>query len=249
MSFLDLFSDNPELYASSRPGYPDALFQFIASNAPSTQSAWDCGTGNGQAAVSLARHFETVAASDPSPAQIKHAIPCKGVTYSVQPAESTTFPDTSFDAVCVAQALHWFELPAFFDEVKRVIKPQGIFAAWGYDWFGVSSAFDVTFERAILQVIEQDWAPQNALLWRGYRDIQIPFTRIETPELTIEVEWNLYQLLAYVYTWSATQRCMERMGNDFFTAAESALILDWGPPETEKNIHMKLYFIAGRFEN
>ena len=248
MSFLDLFSENADRYLVARPGYPDALFMFIASHSPGTQSAWDCATGNGQAALSLARHFDSVAASDPSPEQIAQAIPRGGVTYSVQPAESTNFADASFDAVCVAQALHWFDLPVFFDEVRRVLKPQGIFAAWGYDRLSVSPAFDETFKRVILRVIKQDWAPQNAILWDGYENIQMPFTPIETPELSIEVNWNLRQLLAYVHTWSATRRYMERTGNEFLNTAESALELEWGEPESKKNIQMPLHCIAGRHD-
>ena len=105
-----------------------------------------------------------------------------------------------------------------------------------------------SFSSLILQVIDQDWAPQNAILWNGYRDIQMPFSPIETPELNSEVSWNLYQLLAYVHTWSATRRYMERTGNEFLNTAESALVLEWGQPESEKNIQMPLHLIAGRFE-
>lgn len=82
MSFLDLFSDKADLYASARPVYPDELFEFVASVAPSTEQAWDCGTGNGQAAVSLARHFKAVAATDPSAQQIANTILSEGVHYS-----------------------------------------------------------------------------------------------------------------------------------------------------------------------
>ncbi len=247
MSYLDLFSDDADLYTVARPRYPDALYQFISSHAPDTHHAWDCATGNGQAAVSLARHFKRVSASDPSPEQIAHAIPCKNIIYSVQPAESTNYANASFDAVCIAQALHWFDQALFFVEAKRVLKPGGVFAAWGYDWFNVSPAFDENFENVILQVIEQDWTPQNAILWNGYRDIAMPFKSIETPELSIRVTWNLCQLLAYVHTWSATRRYMARTGSNFLEAAADALVSDWGPPETTRNISMPLHFIAGKY--
>jgi SAM-dependent methyltransferase len=247
VSFLDLFSDKSDLYVSARPLYPDELFRFIASLAPSTQKAWDCGTGNGQAAIALARFFNSVCASDPSAQQVAHAIRYEGVEYSVQPAEATNYPDATFDAVCVAQALHWFDFSAFFQEVKRVLKPQGVFAAWGYDWLSVWPEFDVTFNQVILKVIEEDWAPQNAILWNGYKDVPMPFTPVETPELCIQASWSLYQLLAYVHTWSATRRCMARMGTDFFARAESALVAHWGSPETVRKVVMPLHFLVGRF--
>jgi SAM-dependent methyltransferase len=244
--FLDHFSERSDLYASARPVYPDELFHFVASVAPSTQRAWDCGTGNGQAAVGLARHFESVHASDPSPEQITNAIACEGVIYSIQPAESTTFADSFFDAVCVSQALHWFDLPLFFQEAKRVLRSNGVFAAWGYDWFSVSPEFDEAFDRVILQEIKQDWAPQNAILWNGYKDIDLPFAPIETPRLVIRVHWTLYQLLAYVHTWSAVRRCIARIGTGPFLDAESALASHWGLPESARAIVMPLHMLAGR---
>lgn len=246
MPFLDLFSDRADLYASARPRYPDELFRFIATIAPGTERAWDCGAGNGQAAVSLARYFALVSASDPSEQQIAHALPADRVIYSVQPAETTDFPAASFDAVCVAQALHWFDPSAFFGEVRRVLKPNGVFVAWGYSWFAVMPEVDAIFKRTILDVIEADWAPQNGLLWRGYRDIAMPLTPIAAPTFEIRESWNLYQLLAYVHTWSATRRCMARLGTAFFTRAEAALLEVWGAPETPRAVVMPLAVLAGR---
>jgi len=125
VAFADHFSEKSDAYARSRPSYPDTLYAFIASVAPGTQSVWDCATGNGQAAAGLARHFATVEATDASAEQIRNAAAAPNVRYSVQPAERTDFPDGSCDAVCVAQALHWFDLDRFYAEVRRVLKPGG----------------------------------------------------------------------------------------------------------------------------
>lgn len=246
MSFLDLFSDKSDLYASARPSYPDALFRYVASIAPHSLRAWDCGTGNGQAAVGLARYFKEVYASDPSDQQIAHAESCDNVVYSVQPAESVDYPDDAFDAVCVSQALHWFDMSAFFAEAKRVLKPDGVLVVWGYDWFRVSPSFDTTFDEVVMKPIENDWAPQNALLWNGYRDIHLPFVPIDTPDLKICVTWTFYQLLAYVHTWSSVRRCMDRIGTDFFTQAEADLAPHWGDPESVREVTMTLHILAGR---
>ena len=155
MPFLDLFSDKAGLYASARPTYPESLFRFVASIAQLHDRVWDCGAGNGQAALGLAQHFDVVEATDASKQQIENAIPQKRVHYSVQPAEQTNFQAASFDAVCVAQALHWFDFDRFYLEVHRVLKPQGVFVTWGYDWFNVSKDFDTQFERSILEVIKR----------------------------------------------------------------------------------------------
>jgi ubiquinone/menaquinone biosynthesis C-methylase UbiE len=246
MSFLDLFSDKASLYASARPRYPEDLFAFVSSQAPSHNCAWDCGAGNGQAAASLSKHFLKVFASDPSNEQIANAIPADNVYYSVQRAEQTSFPDHSFDAVCVAQALHWFDFDVFFTELRRVAAPGAIFAAWGYDWFSVSPAFDATFKTSVLDVIEPYWASQNQILWRGYADVPIPFPRIATPTFKIEAHWSLYELLAYVHSWSATRRCISAMGTGFFESAQCQLAPLWGEAESRRCISMPLHLVVGR---
>jgi ubiquinone/menaquinone biosynthesis C-methylase UbiE len=108
--FIDEFSDTAEQYASVRPTYPSALFSFLADRAPARHRAWDCGTGNGQAATGLAELFESVEATDASAEQIAHARRHPRVRYRVAPAEASGLPDRSVDLISVAQALHWFDL-------------------------------------------------------------------------------------------------------------------------------------------
>jgi SAM-dependent methyltransferase len=199
--FPDHFSQQSDWYAAARPQYPEALFDWIAANAPATERVWDCGTGNGQAAVGLAQVFAWVEASDPSGEQITNAIPAPNVRYSVQPAEATDFPDAAFDAVCVAQALHWFDFTRFFAEVRRVLRPNGLFAAWGYGWFQVTPAFDAAFQAGVLQPLQVDWAPQNALLWNNYVDVPFPFTRIAAPPFQITKCLPLGAEAQRVYAW------------------------------------------------
>lgn len=246
MSFIDLFSDQAKLYAAARPRYPDELFTFIASRAPAHARAWDCGTGNGQAALSLARHFSEVLGSDPSAEQIAHATPKHNVRYSVQPAEATNFPDRHFDAVCVAQAIHWFDFDRFFAEVSRVAIPGAIFAAWGYAWFEISPEFDAVFNTAVRDVIAPCWPEQSHYLWNGYREVPFPFTRIATPEFRIRVTWNFQQFLAYVLTWSAIRRCIAASGPEFFESAQRRLSSLWGTPETERQLEMPIHLWLGR---
>jgi SAM-dependent methyltransferase len=245
-SFPDHFSDAADRYASARPSYPGELFEFIASLAPARARAWDCATGNGQAAVSLARHFRSVLATDASAAQIEQALPCPGVTYSVQPAEATNLESSSFDAVCVAQALHWFHLPAFFAEAGRVMKPGAVFAAWGYGWFEVEGGFDEAFKRLVLDVIAPCWPPQNALLWNGYRDLDFPFEPIAAPDFAIRLSWDFHQLMAYVRTWSATRRYQEQSGSAFLGHAEAELERHWGARESARPVSMPLTLRVGR---
>mgnify|MGYP001287933640 CR=1 FL=1 len=98
----DHFSRQAFSYARVRPRYPAALFAHLAALAPATGCAWDCATGNGQAAVGLAEHFDLVHATDLSAEQIAHAAVHPRVRYHVAPAEASGLPDGCADVVTVA---------------------------------------------------------------------------------------------------------------------------------------------------
>jgi SAM-dependent methyltransferase len=244
--FVDLFSDRPELYAAARPRYPESLFEFIAAHTPARDCAWDCATGNGQAATSLARHFTRVEATDASASQVAHAAPVENVRYSVQPAEATSFPDASFDAVTVAQAVHWFDLERFHREVQRVLRPRGVYAIWGYDKLIVSADFDAALRANLLEGLKPFWAKQNAIIWGGYAAMPFPFEPLAAPPFEIRMEWNFAELLAYLRTWSAVAKRTAQEGGAFFEAAARALAPHWGDPESKRTVVMPMHVRCGR---
>lgn len=242
--FTDLFSDQPAAYAAARPRYPAALFAAIAAAAPARERAWDCGCGNGQAALGLAEHFACVEATDASAAQIAEARPDPRVRYTVAAAEASGLPAASCDAVCVAQALHWFDAGPFLAEVRRVLRPGGVFAAWGYAFFEVEPAIDAVVARRLLAPIAPHWAPQNRRLWDGYRGLVLPFEPLDLPAPAIELDWRLDELLAYVASWSAAKACVAGRGDAFLHAAHDALAPLWGPGS--RRVRMPLHLRAGR---
>ena len=122
--FKDHFSGHALDYRAFRPAYPPELFAFLAHSAPARDLAWDCGTGNGQAAIGLAEHFASVFATDASAEQIKNAARHPKIEYAVAPAEQCPLADHSADLITVTQALHWFHLDRFYAEVRRVV-PAG----------------------------------------------------------------------------------------------------------------------------
>ena len=173
-AFIDKFSDRAALYRRARPTYPPQLFEALARLVSGRELAWDCGTGNGQAAVALARHFAAVHATDPSAQQLAEAARVGGVTYRQEPAEAVSLPDCSVDLVLAAQSMHWFNLDLFYSEVRRVAKPGAVLAAIGYDWMYVDPAVDAAINDHLMPLLAPFWASQNALLWAGYRSIPFP---------------------------------------------------------------------------
>ena len=242
----ELFEDKADLYASARPMYPKELFDFISSFANSHDQAWDCATGNGQAAVGLAEIFIKVEASDISKEQIANSFATKNINYSTQSSEQTSFSDNQFDLVNVAQALHWFDYEKFWGEVNRVLKPDGVFVAYSYVWPFVSKEIDNVLEKSIKSIIEPYWAPNNKLAWDSYAALDFPFTTILCPGIELENHWNLEQYLEYIHTWSGTRRCMDEKGYEFFEAAKEALLQVWGDSKKKLVVKSPLTVIAGR---
>jgi SAM-dependent methyltransferase len=201
----NIFAEDSDRYAAARPLYPEALFDWIAATCRSHDKAWDCATGNGQAAISLARIFRRVEATDVSAKQVAHGFAAPNIRYSAQPAERTDFADQSFDLIAVAQALHWFDFDRFWPEVRRVARPGALFCAWGYAWFRGSEAVRAALFEPVSRLVEPYWASNNRILWDGYADadVRCPFDRLEPPDLRITVSWSIEQIVAYVRTWSA----------------------------------------------
>lgn len=245
MSFADHFSDKSEDYAAFRPVYPDGVFAFLAEVAPGRDRAWDCATGTGQAAQGLAKHFAAVDATDASAQQVRNAFRVPNVTYSVQPAEGTTFADRAFDAICVAQAVHWFDLDRFYEEVARVLRPRGVIALLGYDWARVSPEVDRQLHERLLTQILPFWPPQVKYLQRGYRDLPFPFARIEAPTFRIEMSWTAEQYLAYVETWSATRAYIAKHGRGILDNTLQGLRATWRG-EGARTVTMPLHVRIGR---
>jgi hypothetical protein len=202
------FNEAPESYAAARPLYPPELFDWIAGRCVGRNIAWDCATGNGQAAVALSKLFRSVQASDVSPEQLSAGFAAPNIVYSAQAAEQTSFRSGSFDLVTVAQALHWLDFERFWPEVRRVAKSGAFFWAWGYAWFAYPEEVEGELIQPAKRLLEPFWAAENRILWNGYRDdaISFPFERISAPEFSLEVEHTVSSLIAYVRTWSAFKR-------------------------------------------
>jgi ubiquinone/menaquinone biosynthesis C-methylase UbiE len=164
VSFKDHFSKQAAGYAKFRPRYPQTLFEYLGSIAPSRQVAWDCATGNGQAAIRLAPVFDRVIATDASETQIANAQSHERIDYRVAPAENSGIGSETVNLIMVAQALHWFDLDRFYAEARRVLKNNGVFAASAYNLLNVEPAIDLVVNRYYYEVVGPFWPPERKLV-------------------------------------------------------------------------------------
>jgi SAM-dependent methyltransferase len=235
-NFKDLFSAQSEGYAKYRPHYPPALFSYLAELAPSRDLAWDCGTGNGQAAVELAQHFGRVIATDPSTKQLTSAMGHPKVDYRPARAEQSGLDDLSAQLITVAQAFHWFRQEEFFQEVRRVAEPGGVLAVWCYELAVVEPEIDRVVLRLYRDILGAFWDEGRRLVEEGYRNEKLPFSELTPPVFDMRVEWDLAEFTGYLNTWSAVQKYRERLGGDALALIADELRECWGDPSTKRPV-------------
>lgn len=248
MTFKDHFSETAAGYARFRPRYPESLFEFLAGAAPKRERAWDCATGSGQAALGLAGRFKQVIATDASAEQIAYARSHPRVEYRVASAERSGLETASIDLVTVAQALHWFDIPAFFQEVRRVLVPGGVAAVWCYQLFTIDPAVDKIIRHFYSETLGPYWPPERKMVEEGYRSIPFPFAEVKTPSFSIESSITLAQLAGYLRTWSAVQRYIKERAEDPLIDLLSALAPVWGDPDRPRLLTTPIRLRVGRKE-
>jgi SAM-dependent methyltransferase len=245
VSFKDHFSTQAADYATFRPRYPQKLFDYLGSIPPSPRLAWDCGTGNGQAAVGLASVFDRVVATDASEKQIANAQSHERVEYRVAPAENSGIESETIDLIMVAQALHWFALDRFYGEARRVLKPDGILAASAYNLLHIEKAIDEVVNRYYHEVVGPFWPPERRLV-EQFADLPFPFREIDTPKFEMTAHWHLDHLLGYLRTWSSTQRFIAARGDDPLEQITDDLRSAWGNAREKRSITWPLIIRIGR---
>lgn len=245
--FADHFSGVAADYARSRPRYNDDLFAWLATLPARRERAWDVGTGSGQAALGLARHFTAVVASDASAAQLAAATDHPRIAYRVAMAQVSGEPPASVDLVTVAQALHWFDTAAFYAEVRRVLRPDGAIAVWTY---ALPALDDSRLDHALSRLsdaVDPWWPPERRHVDAGYRTLPFPFDEIVAPAFHLEASWSLATFLAYLRTWSSVTRCRDATGEDPVAAHEPALEAAWGSVPL-RHIRWPISLRAGRLQ-
>jgi ubiquinone/menaquinone biosynthesis C-methylase UbiE len=243
--FEDHFSKQSQTYAQYRPQYPEEIYTYLASITPGHSLAWDCGTGNGQAAVGLAKYFDKVFATDASAEQISRAYPYPNVKYHNAPAEHITLPDSSVDLVTVAVAIHWFNFEEFYREVKRVLKLKGILAVWTYNLTRVSPEVDTIVRDYYFSVLKGFWPERIHYLEEEYKTIPFPFNEISPPSFTMKADWTLDQFAGFLNSWSATQRYQEQKGQHPLEGIWDRLLAAWGSEDEIRSVRWPLHFRIG----
>jgi len=244
--FKDHFSDVADAYAAHRPAYPVALGDFLARLAPATRLVWDAGCGSGQLSVLLAGVFEQVVATDASPEQIARAASHPKVEYRCAPAEASGLPERVADLATAAQAAHWFDLPAYFAEVRRVTRPGGVVALISYGVVTADADLDAVIRPFYRDVLAPYWPPERRHVDGGYRALPFPFRELAAPAFEIRLDWRLEDLVGYVGTWSAVWALEQAEGQGPFASFRRGLEAAWRPATAVRTVRWPLALRVGR---
>lgn len=133
-------------YLAARPRYPASLYNYVINYCRKhsldgrLESALDVGCGPGANTAPLLESFEKVNGVDPSPGMIEQAKKqvkeADAARLSFYQGTDTDFANNvapkSIDLITVAQAIHWFDAPRFYENVCKALKPNGTISFWGY---------------------------------------------------------------------------------------------------------------------
>lgn len=247
--FQDHFAPQAGKYAAFRPTYPAAMIASVAALARRRERCWDVGTGSGQAAVLLAEHFAHVDATDASASQVAHATAHPRVTYHVAPAEASPLPDASVDLVTIAQALHWFDLGAFYREVQRVAVPGAAIAAWTYGLIEIDADVDAVVHWFYEARLGMYWPFERRHVESGYATLDFPFHRLAVTSPPIEAMLDREGVTGFLSTWSALKRAREQEGGDPLDELRERLAVAWPDGDTSRRVRWPMLVLAGRISD
>jgi ubiquinone/menaquinone biosynthesis C-methylase UbiE len=223
----DNFSKQAADYSKFRPQYPEEMIQYIISFVDDKSTALDLATGNGQVAHKLSAHFKNVFATDISQKQLDNAIQAENIIYHKESAEKTSFEDSQFDLIVVAQAVHWFKFEEFYKEIYRILKPEGIFAVMGYGLFFTNPQSDKILRHFYYNIVGPYWDAERKYLDENYETIPFPFEEIPANKFQNQFIWTFEALIGYLQTWSSVQHYISKNNQNPIDLIYDELQVSW----------------------
>jgi SAM-dependent methyltransferase len=240
------FATEAAQYAHLCPTYPESLFAFLSKTVASRDVAWDCATGNGQAATHLARYFGRVVATDESAEMIGQAPRHPRIEYLVSEAEDSDIDADSVDLVTVASAIHWFDLGRFYAGVRRVVRSGGVIAVWTYYTPVFGNNVDAIIKRLAHDILADYWDQRVHYVVDEFKDLPFPFQPIDSPPFRTDMRWNMEDLLGYFETWSSSVKYRQDKGTHPTDLIRDDLVQVWEDPAQKQDLHFPLYMRLGR---
>ena len=195
-----------EDYEAGRPGYPRAAVEWIGAELgigdAGPNAILDLAAGTGKLTRELGVLGAEVIAVEPVAAmraQLTAAAP--GVRVLDGTAEAIPLGDGAVHAVLVAQAFHWFDVPAAAAEIARVLDPEGGLAIVRNEW---DDAFPQPWEDELRRYIDgaSEKPETHGRDWRSALDATSLFTAFSERVVPNHRRGDLVTLLHQVASMS-----------------------------------------------
>ncbi|GLQ90301.1 hypothetical protein GCM10007898_38760 [Dyella flagellata] len=151
----------------------------------------------------------------------------------------------SVDLTLVAQALHWFDLPRFYEEVRRVSRANALLAVVSYNLLDITPELDALVRHLYHDVVGAYWAAERRYVETGYETLPFPFERVATPAFGLRASWDLSRLLGYFQSWSAVASYRAATGQDPVEPLREQFARAWGD-QSERAVSWPLTIKLGR---
>jgi|GEM_PF-11972 len=240
------FQTGAQNYALYRPSYPVELAETLAELTPKRDMAIDMGCGTGQLSLLLTEHFQQVVANDVSAEQIAQAQKHPKIDYRHESAEHTSVKSNSADLIVAAQAAHWFNLDDFYQEVKRIARPNAVLALISYGVPYLEGSANTPFQQFYWQKIAPFWPPERRHVENAYNDFAFPFETIQAPQFFIYRDWELNNFMGYLKTWSATRNAIYAGHEQLLALLQQDLSSYWGTNKAKQRITWPINMRIGR---
>ncbi|KAN0039505.1 hypothetical protein ACTA71_007294 [Dictyostelium dimigraforme] len=226
--FDDKFGSVSKSYKNFRPTYSNELYSIIDSFCDSKRDlAIDIGCGSGQATVRLADYFKKVIGFEPSQGQIDNAEKVENVEYRLSAAEKIDLPSGSVDLITVAQAAHWFNLPVFYEESKRLLRDDGSLIIWSYGLMKITNNSDAqkVHEKHYYETIgKQYWAPERQYIDDEYVDIKPTFENTSRKTISLPKSMSINDMIGYYSSWSGYAAFIKAGNKDVLPEIKETLL-------------------------
>ncbi|CAF0883316.1 unnamed protein product [Rotaria sp. Silwood1] len=218
-----------DFYAQCRPTYSTDIIKKILDylsvkhTIKDDDLAIDIGCGTGQSTLLLAPYFRRIIGYDISEYQINKANEDNthsNINYKVIIGNDIPHEDSSLTIIISGQAAHWFDLPHFYNEVKRTLKINGVLALFGYAFVQIHGRQSERLNEIITNFYQNTLdgyvqKESKEVYFGRYRDekFHIPLSStdfIRDESVIIQCKWSIRRLLGYITSWSGTQHFLKQ---------------------------------------
>ncbi len=238
-------------YAKYRDIYPDSMYEKLKAFGigKKGQKILDLGSGTAVLPVNMSGTGAEFTATDISENQIAYGRKLaegkgiKNISFKVCPAENTGFESDSFDVVTAVQCFHYFNAEKVSDEIRRVLKPRGIFCKIFMDWLPYEDEAIAEMESLVLKY-NPDWSGC------GFKEFNYKFPKWAENRFTIEhvesfdtvLEFSKSAWLGRIKSCRGVGASLTREKVDEFEAEYSEMLKKYDEPLRLKHqIHFEIY--------